>query len=57
MHNINAKDESLIREAEAIANGALEVTPVGSESILSASTDSNAGLAFAPVTPALVLAQ
>lgn len=57
MHNTNAKDESLIREAEAIANGALEVTPVGSESILSASTDSNAGLAFAPATPALVLAQ
>ena len=60
MHNINAEDESLIREAEAIANGSvLEAgTPAESESILSGSTEaSNAGLAVAPVTPALVLAQ
>jgi len=55
LQNINAKDESLIREAEAIANGsALEARGPGS--LLSDSTDTSAGLAFAPATPALVLA-
>ena len=60
LHNTNAeKDESLIREAEAIANGsALEANSVESESLLSGSFEaSNAGLAIAPVTPALALAQ
>lgn len=60
MHNINAEDESLIREAEAIANGsALEAgSPAESESILSGSAQAaNAGLAIAPVTPALVPAR
>lgn len=58
MHNTNAKDESLIREAEAIANGsALEANSVESGSLLSGSFEaSNVGLAVVPATPALALA-
>lgn len=56
MHNINAKDESLIREAEAIANGpSMAVSSEGTASLFS--SEASLGLAIAPVTPALALAQ
>lgn len=59
MHNTNAKDESLIREAEAIANGSpLEVVSVESGSLIPGLVEaSNAGLAIVLATPALALAQ
>ena len=57
MHNINAKDESLIREAEAIANGPSMAVNSGETVSLFSSETANAGLVVAPATPALVLAQ
>lgn len=58
LHNVNAEDESLIREAEAIVSPILEAKSTGSESILSGSADaSSTGLAVAPATPALALAR
>jgi len=56
LHQLNA-DESLIREAEAIVSPVFEAKATGSESLLSGSTEAFAGLAVAPVTPALALAQ
>jgi len=58
LHNLNAKDESLIREAEAIVTPIMEAGSIESGSLFSGSADASyAGLAFAPVTPALALAQ
>ena len=54
LHKLNANDESLIREAEAIVSPIMEAT--GSESIISGSAFApNAGLNVAPATPALAL--
>lgn len=56
MHNINAKDESLIREAEAIANGP-SMAATSEETVSLFSTEAtNPGLTAAPATPALALA-
>lgn len=56
MHNINAKDESLIREAEAIANGpSMAVSSEGAASLFS--SEASLGLTVVPATPALALAQ
>ena len=57
LHNINAKDESLIREAEAIANGSSMAAQSGDAASLFSSDSASLGLAVAPVTPALALAQ
>jgi len=58
LQNVNA-DASLIEKAEAIANGVpvLETPSTGTASLLADTAEADAGLASAPVTPALALAQ
>ena len=58
MQNLNANENSrLIEAAEAIVAPVLEVSSPRSESLFSGPVDSNVGLAFAPVAPALAPAQ
>jgi hypothetical protein len=56
LHKLNAKDESLIREAEMIANGPSVAVSSG-EGINLFSAEAIPGLAVVPATPALALAQ
>jgi hypothetical protein len=58
LQKINAdEDTRLIRAAETIVAPVLEAKSTGSESILSGSAEASTGLAVAPATPALALAQ